>query len=374
MRAPIILRSFIWILTGVLMGCSDHPSAKPQAAAAPSTEPAVASAASRISGPYVHSNLAVYLIHGQDQLKGVKYLTLGEALEQKKVILHETGSVNELALENVSDESVYIQSGEIVKGGRQDRTLGTDMVVTRSMGKVPISSFCVEQGRWTGREGEASGLFAMSKEMVSGREMKLASNSNSGLADQGQVWAKVSEAQHKLSENAGQSLFAASSPSSFQLTLEQKALTDKTNEYLKDLAPVIDGNDDAIGWAYAINGKIVGGNVYASRELFRKLWPKLIRSGCVEAFAELKKNAPSTQPAPPADAVQAFLNSADKANHTEKEINARTRVVNYDQNDSVLLQTDDSGSDQWIHRNYMTKEAAPARGVVPSQSQSGGRR
>jgi len=32
-------------------------------------------------------------------------------------------------------------------------------------------------------------------------------------------------------------------------------------------------------------------------------------------------------------------------------------MVNYDQNDSVLIQTDDRESGQWIHRNYMTKEA-----------------
>src|SRR6185369_15521525 len=74
-----------------------------------------------VTGPYTHENLTVFLIHGRDLSNGKKYVTLQEALDQKKVIVHETGSVNELSIENVSNDEVYIQSGEIVKGGRQDR-------------------------------------------------------------------------------------------------------------------------------------------------------------------------------------------------------------------------------------------------------------
>src|SRR6478736_4409984 len=102
MRAPNILQSLFFVLTGVLMGCSEPRNAKPQAAA-PATAPAVASSAERIAGPYTHANLSVYLIHGADK-SSAKYLTLAEALDQKKVIVHETGSVNQLSIQNVSDD------------------------------------------------------------------------------------------------------------------------------------------------------------------------------------------------------------------------------------------------------------------------------
>src|SRR3954462_4795702 len=136
-----------------------------------------------VLGPFTHENLTVFLIRGRDQSDGQKYLTLAEALDQKKVVVHETGNVNELSIENVSDEPVYIQAGEIVKGGRQDRTLGTDMILTKAMGNIPIASFCVEHGRWTGRGGEAAGYFAKSDAMVAGKQMKLAANANSSTAD-----------------------------------------------------------------------------------------------------------------------------------------------------------------------------------------------
>src|SRR5437899_7387127 len=73
----------------------------------------------RLEGPFTQGNLTVFLIHGQDKTKGQTLLTLQEALDQKKVIVRDARGVNELSIENVSNEEVYVQSGDIVKGGRQ---------------------------------------------------------------------------------------------------------------------------------------------------------------------------------------------------------------------------------------------------------------
>lgn len=128
----------------------------------------------RISGPHTHANLAVFLIHGSNQT-AKKFLTLQEALQQHKVVVYETGSVNQLAIENVSaDEDVYIQSGEIVKGGQQDRTLKDDLILPTKSGKVPIASFCVEHGRWSRRGQEAVRNFDSAPQAVASKEMKMA--------------------------------------------------------------------------------------------------------------------------------------------------------------------------------------------------------
>src|SRR5438105_1230305 len=88
-----------------------------------------------ISNPFNYNNLTIFLIHGKDKAKQKSYLTLQEAMEQKKLIVHETGSVNELAVENVSEnEEVYIQSGDIIKGGKQDRVFAFDFVVPARSG------------------------------------------------------------------------------------------------------------------------------------------------------------------------------------------------------------------------------------------------
>ena len=81
---------------------------------------AVAADDLRISGPFTHDNLSVFLIHSSrlDAAKG-KLLTLHEAMDAKKVVVYETGTVNELSIENQSSQDVYIQSGDIVKGDRK---------------------------------------------------------------------------------------------------------------------------------------------------------------------------------------------------------------------------------------------------------------
>src|SRR5947208_6122853 len=99
----------------------------------PATRPAMADC--KLSGPYTHGNLTVFLIHGADRMKGREFLTLSEAMEKKVVIVHETSNVNELAIENVGSTDVYVQSGDIVKGGKQDRTIAMYCIATAYTGK-----------------------------------------------------------------------------------------------------------------------------------------------------------------------------------------------------------------------------------------------
>src|SRR5216117_2444596 len=116
----------------------------------------------RLEGPFTQGNLTVFLIHGKDRIKGQTFITLQEALVQKKVIVRETRSVNELSIENVSREEVYVQSGDIVKGGQQDRMLVVDLILPPHSGKIPIAAFCVENGRWSRRGSEEVTTFTSS--------------------------------------------------------------------------------------------------------------------------------------------------------------------------------------------------------------------
>src|SRR5688572_31326248 len=71
--------------------------------------------------------------------------------------VYETSDVNELAVENISRQfDVFIQSGDIVKGGKQDRVLAVSIIIAARSGRVKIESFCVESGRWEKQIGRAS--------------------------------------------------------------------------------------------------------------------------------------------------------------------------------------------------------------------------
>ena len=137
---------------------------------------AQANSEAQISGPYTHDNLSIFLIHQSNgrtapvQAKGggraskVQYLPLQPAMEQKKVVVYDTKQVNELAIENLSAEPVFIQKGDIVKGGQQDRMISNDFVLPPKSGRLPLAAFCVEQGRWSRRGNESSTAFSGSTE------------------------------------------------------------------------------------------------------------------------------------------------------------------------------------------------------------------
>src|ERR1022692_4717737 len=152
----------------------------------------------RISRPFTHDNLSVFLIHSTrpDAAKG-KLLTLHDAMDAKKVVVYETGTVNELSIENQSAQDVYIQSGDIVKGGRQDRVLTTDLILPAHSGKLPISSFCVEQGRWTRRGNEPAEQFGTSDKVVAFKQLKIAVHNPHAHV---QVWNEVAKARQSLAE------------------------------------------------------------------------------------------------------------------------------------------------------------------------------
>src|SRR5260370_26452773 len=131
----------------------------------------------KLEGPFTQDNLTVFLIHGKDKISGKTFLTLQEALVQKKVIVRETREVNELSIENVSTEEVYVQSGDIVKGGQQDRMMAVDLILPPRSGKHGISAFCVENGRWSKRGSEEVTNFGSSANVIAGRDLKFAAKS-----------------------------------------------------------------------------------------------------------------------------------------------------------------------------------------------------
>ena len=101
LRNPVLAAS---LAITVLLGLAAAHGAEPQAAEPQKAGPTGGPLAYTLTGPFVHENLSIFLIHGTNRLKDKSYLTLQEAMEKKVVIVHETGNVNELAIENVSPD------------------------------------------------------------------------------------------------------------------------------------------------------------------------------------------------------------------------------------------------------------------------------
>jgi len=311
-------------------------------------------AEARISGPYESGNLSIFLIHAGPVPGGGAagaYLTLDEALASGAAAVYETGDVNELQVENKSkDRTLFIQAGDIVKGGRQDRVLSVDLILPPGSGKMPITAFCVEQGRWSARAGEPAQQFASAEKSVAGKDLKLAAKS---ARSQTEVWNAVAETQAKLAASVGEEVAAPASPTSLQLSLENKTLAEAIGKHKAALATLAESNPDASGYFYAINGKISGGDIYASPALFRKLWPRLLEASVTEAVAEAADGAVGQAAA--ADDVAAFLAAMDAAAATDQQLPAGVTLVSRETDKAAAFETRSTATEGWLHRSYIVK-------------------
>lgn len=307
----------------------------------------VGSADSRVSGPFTHANLSLFLIHGPDTLRDGNVLTLQEALEQNLVVVHE-GLV---AINNRAKVPVFIQSGDIIKGGCQDRVLPYDQLIPPESSHVPLPALCVEAGRSSPRGQEISTSFQSATEQLPGKALHLAARH---LQSQNHVWEAVRQTQLALTRNAGGSVQDPQSQTSLQLTLENERVHAGIHHYLNELAAVPAGKDNVIGLAVAINGQIQSAEIYASSQLFQRLWPKLLRANAVAALAE--RRAISSGAPLSAEAVRAFLADAETGQGQRQTVGSRTLLIRQETPRNLLFDTCDPARDNLVvHRSFLAK-------------------
>ncbi len=308
----------------------------------------VAANAYNLSGPHAHGNLTVFLIHGQDKLRGQKIMTLQEGLAQGTVVVTDTRT-GTLTINNRGNAALFIQGGDIVKGGTQDRTLPFDMLISAHSQNVPIPALCVEAGRSGPRAGEASASFGSSSEQLPGSKLRMAAYSQ----NQGQVWSNVQAMQGKLAKNAGGSVNGQQSPTSLQLSLEHPRVQAAVQEYLAALSPALDDKNDVIGYAVVINGKVQSADVYASADLFQKLWPKLLKASAVEALSERRAGAAA---APAIETVQAFLQDAEQGQAFRVQGADGSVIIRQETAQTLLHDTCDPARQNLVlHRSFLAK-------------------
>jgi len=249
-----------------------------------------------LKGPFTDGNLAFALILGSHAEEDTEYLTLGEALASGGSMVWERGGAEgrddaqvwALEIENNAGIPLYVQAGDIVNGGKQDRTIVADLVIPAHSGRLAVGSFCVEQGRWTG-----SLSFRGSPMSAFTPELKRAIQGG----DQQEVWREVA--------NANQSLDVRSSSGALLDALTQRA--QDTEQCIRALEGIISEEPQALGFVVAVNGEPVAAELYGDPALFRKMWPKLLPSYALYALAQRPDIGDPTRWTGTLDACRRFL-------------------------------------------------------------------
>jgi hypothetical protein len=335
-------------------------------AGGPLAPAAAASEQVRVADPLRHENLTIYLIHGPDVVPESKVASLQEALAAGWAVIHETGNVNTLQVENRSPEyDLFMQEGDIIRGGKQDRMIAMDMIVPAGSTPVGFPCHCVENGRWTGRGKEAVTHFSKSDQFVVGNDIKLAN----ATRQQGEVWNGVAARQKQLCDAAKAKVTSDESASSLQLTLESPIVQAKIAGYVS----AFEGREldrTVVGAVFMVNGEVRGAEVYGSNALFRKAWPKLLRSASVEAFSD--RTDRSIPACPAANEVERFLAVASQpqSSQTARNGTSQANVLSVDLiNDDVGLQ--ENLEPAIMGRNRVDRPTADA--IAPNQAGMTGR-
>lgn len=336
-------------------------------------------------------NLEVYLIYGNAETNKKKYVPLNEALKAGMVKINETSTVSKLSISNNSDQYIYINSGDIVKGGKQDRTIKYDIVVAPHAQNVDLASFCVEHNRWSQRGNEAVYSFQTSDNSLSSSNLKVAARHN---GNQSEVWSEVKsyqtvtnanintdavykevivkdkkKVQHVQNSNVQMERNSTTngidavvvdvtkneSSSSLELTLENADLKKINEEYKLTIVNQLGNRQGAIGMAYFINGKLYSMDVYNNHQLFSDMFDKLLDAAIAEAIS-----VKSTNPELPKGDIQIVkdLLKADAKVYAEESVNSITQARTSENNvnkDMWIFSTVDLEEKTWIHRNWIIK-------------------
>jgi hypothetical protein len=209
---------------------------------------------------------------------GLDYMTLDEALLDKVLDvaeINEGGQVPTLKVANRSKRMVFLMAGELLVGCKQDRVLNTSLMIpSKSEMAIPVA--CVEVGRWgyqsrKFRSGQTSSHGYLRAILSKETSAQYKSRSAPGSAQRA-VWAEVARKMGKMGSRSSSG-----------------ALQDMFRDYGEKLDQVlrsISSPEGCNGVAFAINGKILGIDLFDKPSTLNKLWQKLIKSYAMDALED----------------------------------------------------------------------------------------
>lgn len=330
------MKYFPLAATLILIAACSSPADPP-----PPTGPAASSGSLTIRGPFVHEHLALYVVEDPAAKPAAEMITLAEGLSagSVKVTEKKSAEVSELLIENQSALPCFVQAGDVVKGGQQDRAIGRDFVIPPKTAPMPVSSFCVEQSRWAG-----TSAFASSTQNAYGKDLKLAVQKD---GSQQKVWENVAKSKGELRSQT----FVAGRPMSSSLNeeLEDPKIKEKLDAFRKALGGLLMERPQAIGLISAINGKFSTADLYDDPSLFRKTYPRLLDSATMEALT-MKAEAKA---APASADAAAFLAEAEKGETKNEEVRKGLNLTTCENAKSV--QFDYAWQGRRLHRQVVLK-------------------
>lgn len=195
-------------------------------------------------------------------------LTLQDAMERDLVDVQDRLGVNQLEITNLSDQPVYIMSGEVIAGGRQDRTFAQDVIIPPLARNVRVPVYCVEEKRWGNRK-----KFTYYHEASMHLRQKIDRDRS-----QGAVWKEIEEENRNDGIQSATKAYTAHGSNTNYVRME--------NDYLQQLPITAFDNPENIVGMVAVTGSwVLGADLFITPQLFAREYNTLIFSYIDEAIS-----------------------------------------------------------------------------------------
>lgn len=229
--------------------------------------------------PVSFRNIKVYPIRLAQALPRRRTpMSIDESFKKRKVRVTEQGSgtVPFISLKKRRSDPIFVMTGEMFLGAKQDRISKHDLLLPRRPGRFRLPVYCVEQGRWnynssSFRSGKSVGTYRLRRAVTK----KLS---------QGSVWGEVSRKTAQLNARTQTDTMAAS--------YRSRLFREQSPAYLKHLRPFAKKRAQSQGFVSLIKGHISSVEIFANPKLFQKMWPKLAKAMVLDAIDKQFKPSP----------------------------------------------------------------------------------
>ncbi|MCH7760824.1 hypothetical protein IIA15_05400 [candidate division TA06 bacterium] len=262
-----------------------------------------------VEKPLQYKNLTIFPLSLKKYGDKIHYLTLDEAVRRGDLMITELGDgiVNEVLAQNNSKHYVFLMTGELITGSKQDRMVSYDCLLPPQSRKVRLQVYCIEQGRWT----QESKYFDSIGESAHIRMRELARVTKS----QDRVWREVERKRYSLKVEP-------SPTQAFSKILEDKDVQTNIQPYYDELSRVPDIARNIYGVVAVAGDRILVCDLFSSPRVFEKLWPKLLRSYVLDVI-----DRPFHGGSPSRRKVRDFIRETLEAETTRGETNGVGKAV-----------------------------------------------
>ncbi len=222
---------------------------------------------------YKNIKIIPIVLKGKANSTDPKFLSFGKAIQKGIVTVSERGTssvenVHWLRINNKSNIPLFIASGEVILGGRQDRMVTKDTVLAPTGKDQYVAVMCVEEDRWSEKEKKFSYF-----NYANPRLRKVVDHSKNQVLIWNEIFRQLDSAKIKSPTQA----YAG------QRTDKKIVLTQA--EYMRYFIDRIKKTDSTwVGFVCVTGDKILGCDIFAGNNLFYDQLEPLLNGYVEEAI------------------------------------------------------------------------------------------